>query len=97
MSGIKVTPDQLRAVSGQLASGAANIEGTLGQLTGTVAPLGSDWAGVAQARFQELWNQWQKSAKTLNEALIGMSRLMQQAGQAYQSTEDAVARAFGPK
>lgn len=96
MSGIKVTPEQLRTVSAQLSSGASNIESTLGQLTGSVTPLGSDWAGVAQVRFQELWTQWQRSAKSLNEALLGMSRLMGQAGQAYQSTEEAIARTFGP-
>ncbi len=95
MSGIKVTPEQLRSVSSQLSAGASNIEGQLGQLTSAVSPLGSDWAGPAQARFQELWAQWQRSAKSLNEALLGISRLTNQASQAYQSTEDAIARSFG--
>jgi WXG100 family type VII secretion target len=48
-TGIRVTPEQLRQVSAQLDAGAAGIEGTLRQLAGAVAPLGSDWAGVAQA------------------------------------------------
>lgn len=92
--GIRVTPEQLQGVSGQLAGGAANIDGTLGQLAASVAPLGSDWAGVAQARFQELWAQWQRSAQQLNEALTGISQLMQQAGVNYESTEQAIASSF---
>jgi uncharacterized protein YukE len=48
-AGIRVTPEQLQQVSAQLDAGAASIEGTLRQLAGNVAPLGSDWAGVAQA------------------------------------------------
>jgi WXG100 family type VII secretion target len=92
--GIRVTPEQLQQVSGQLGGGASNIDGTLGQLAASVAPLGSDWAGVAQARFQELWAQWQRSAAQLNEALTGISQLMQQAGANYESTEQAIASSF---
>jgi WXG100 family type VII secretion target len=54
-TGIRVTPEQLQQVSAQLDAGASTIEGTLRQLASSVAPLGSDWAGVAQARFLELW------------------------------------------
>ena len=53
-TGIRVTPEQLQQVSAQLDAGASSIEGTLRQLAANVAPLGSDWAGVAQARFLEL-------------------------------------------
>lgn len=61
---IKVTPEQLAAVGGQLSGGAGSIEGTLSQLAGNVAPLGSDWAGVAQGRFMQLWEQWQTSQRS---------------------------------
>jgi uncharacterized protein YukE len=47
---IRVTPEQLGAIAGQLNAGAANIEQINQQLQGQVAPVGSDWAGVAQAR-----------------------------------------------
>jgi hypothetical protein len=50
-TGIRVTPEQLQQISAQLDAGASTIEGTLRQLAGNVAPLGSDWAGVAQSRF----------------------------------------------
>ena len=45
---IRVTPEQLSGVSGQLSGGAGSIEATLSQLASQVAPLGSDWAGPAR-------------------------------------------------
>lgn len=63
-TGIRVTPEQLQQISAQLDAGASTIEGTLRQLAGNVAPLGSDWAGVAQSRFLQLWAEWQRSGAT---------------------------------
>lgn len=95
--GIKVTPEQLQQVSGQLNAGASNVDGILAQLASSVAPLGSDWAGMAQARFQELWAQWQRSAKSLNESLTGISQLMSQASASYSQTEQSIASSFGSR
>ncbi len=92
---IKVTPEQLAAVAGQLNGGAGSIEGTLNQLSGQVAPLGSDWAGVAQPRFLALWQQWHTSQANLHAALLEMSQLMQRAGVAYSSNDQQVAASFG--
>jgi len=94
---IRVTPEQLQSVSAQLNSGSANIESTLSQLASQVAPLGSDWAGVAQARFHELWAEWQRSANGLHEALTGISQLMAQASANYQDTEQSIASSFGAR
>lgn len=91
---IRVTPEQLQQVSGQLRSGASNVDGILAQLAANVAPLGSDWAGVAQARFQELWAQWQRNARGLNDALNGIATLMQQASANYDQTEQGNANLF---
>lgn len=91
---IRVTPEQLQQVSGQLRAGASNVDGILAQLASNVAPLGSDWAGVAQARFQELWAQWQRNARGLNEALNGIAQLMAQASANYDTTEQSNAALF---
>ena len=91
---IRVTPEQLQAISAQLNGGASNIESINSQLQSQVAPLGSDWAGVAQARFHELWAEWQQSSRGIQEALHGISQLMQQAGVNYADTEQAVASSF---
>ncbi len=91
---IKVTPEQLAAVGGQLNGGAGSIEGTLAQLAGNVAPLGSDWAGVAQGRFMQLFEQWQTSQRQLHQALTEISALMNRASGAYDQNEQSVAASF---
>ena len=54
--GIKVTPEQLQTLSGQVTRGSGEIERQLGSLQGVVAPLvGGDWAGQAQTQFNALW------------------------------------------
>jgi 6 kDa early secretory antigenic target len=94
MSNILVTPEQLQAVATQLQAGAANIESTLAQLEGQVAPLQSEWQGQAQARFQELWAEWHRSSRGIQEALHGISQLTQQAGANYEQTEQGIASSF---
>ena len=95
MPNIAVTPEQLQSVAGQLNAGAANIESILSQLATQVAPLQSEWVGVAQARFQELWAEWQRSSRGIQEALHGISQLTQQAGANYEQTEQSIASSFG--
>jgi early secretory antigenic target protein ESAT-6 len=94
MPNIAVTPEQLQSVGGPLNAGAANIESTLSQLASQVAPLQSEWQGVAQARFQELWAEWQRSSRGIQEALHGISQLTQQAAANYGDTEQAIASSF---
>jgi WXG100 family type VII secretion target len=95
VSGIRVTPEQLASLSSRVSSGSASIEGELRSLTGSLAPLGSDWAGVAQQRFQALWAEWQKSAEGLRDALGGISQLLGQASTSYAEAERQIAASFG--
>src|SRR5690348_15417297 len=92
--GIKVTPEQLQGLSGQVQRSAGQIDGQLTGLRQTLAPLGTDWAGQAQAQFQSLFGEWQSAARQLNSALEGISRLLGQAGQAYASAEQQIASTF---
>lgn len=91
---IRVTPEQLSGVSAQLTGGAGSIEATLSQLASQVAPLGSDWAGVGQARFLALWQQWQTSSRQLHQALSDISILMRQASVAYETNDAQVGASF---
>lgn len=95
MAGIRVTPEQLAAMSARVNSGAAHIDAELSGLAASLSPLGSDWAGVAQQRFEALWAEWQRSARTLHEALSGISTLLAQAGTHYETAEQAIASSFG--
>lgn len=94
MPGIRVTPEQLASMSGRVSSGAAHIEGELSSLAGSLAPLGGDWAGLAQQRFEVLWAEWQRSARGLHDALGGISALLAQAGSHYAEAEQAIAGSF---
>lgn len=93
-AGIKVTPETLSTVSTRVKGGADKIQGILSELTSAVAPLGSEWAGVAQTRFQALWDEWQRSAKSLHMALEGISALTSQASASYAQAESQIASSF---
>jgi WXG100 family type VII secretion target len=95
MTNILVTPEQLQSVASQLNAGAANIESQLSQLAAQVAPLQSEWRGVAQAQFEALWAEWQRSATGIQHALHGISQLTQAAGANYADTEQSIAASFG--
>jgi WXG100 family type VII secretion target len=92
---IRVTPTELASVSAQLRGGAGSIEATLSQLANQVAPLGSEWAGMGQARFMALWVQWQTSSRQLHTALTDISILMQRASVAYAENDANVGASFG--
>jgi len=95
MTGIKVTPEQLSQLSGNVARGSGDIDGILSSLRSQVAPLaGSDWAGQASAQFNAMFEQWQRSARDLNSALHGISALLANAGSSYAQAEQQIAATF---
>jgi len=91
---IRVTPEQLQELASRVSSGGGQIDGELRSLAGALSPLGTDWAGVAQARFIALWAEWQQSAEQLQSALSGISALLGQAGRAYAEAESQIAGSF---
>jgi early secretory antigenic target protein ESAT-6 len=95
VAGIQVTPEQLADASRNLTNGASTIDSTLAQLAAQVSPLGSEWVGQAQQRFESLWSEWQTAAKQLHEALTGIAQLTQQASVTYADTEQRIAGSFG--
>lgn len=94
MSAIVVTPQMLMDSSRAVAAKASEIDGSLAALSSQVQALAAQWQGVAQGRFQSLYTQWQSSARQLHDALVGISALLDQAGVAYDDSEQAIARTF---
>lgn len=93
--GIKVTPEQLQTLSGNVQRGSGDIDGTLSSLSGQISPLvAGDWGGAASQQFDALWTKWQRSAKDLNSALQGISHLLGRAGSAYAEAESSIASSF---
>lgn len=94
MANILVTPEQLQQISGQLNTGATSIESLLSQLQSQVMPLRSEWRGQAQAQFEQLWAEWQKSAAGIHHALTGIAQLTGSAANTYSDTEHSIAASF---
>ena len=91
---IRVTPEQLQSIAGHSTPVPRTSSRSTSELQSQVAPLGSDWAGVAQARFHELWAEWQRSSQGIQQALHEISQLMTSASANYADTEQAVASSF---
>lgn len=95
MSLIRVTSEDLHSLSSNVQSGSNSIQDQLGRMQGEVlGVVGGDWQGAASGQFHSLWEEWQRSAAGLKDALDGISRLLNSAGSQYQATEDAIRSSF---
>jgi WXG100 family type VII secretion target len=91
MSLIKVTAEDLHSLSSQVSTGSTQIQDQLSRMQNEVLNVvGGDWQGAASGQFNSLWDEWQRSAAGLKDALDGISRLLNNAGTQYQTTEDAI-------
>jgi WXG100 family type VII secretion target len=91
MSLIKVTAEDLHSLSSQVSTGSTQIQDQLSRMQNEVLNVvGGDWQGAASGQFNSLWDEWQRSAAGLKDALDGISRLLNGAGTQYQNTEDAI-------
>ena len=96
MTVIKVASEDLRTLSGQVQSGSNSIQDQLARMAGEVSGVvGGDWQGVASSQFHTLFEEWQRSAAGLKDALDGIARLLQSAATQYQTTEDAIRSSMG--
>jgi WXG100 family type VII secretion target len=91
MSLIKVTAEDLQTLSSQVMSGSESIQDQLSRLQGEVSSVvGGDWMGSASGAFNERYEEWNRSAAGLKDALDGISQLLSHAAVTYQNTEDAI-------
>jgi WXG100 family type VII secretion target len=91
MSLIKVTSEELHGLAGRVSQGSGQIQDQLIRMQGDVTNvLGSDWQGAASGQFHSLWEEWQRSANGLRDALDGIANLLGSAATQYQLTEDGI-------
>ncbi len=96
MSLIKVTSEELHTLSANVQTGSTSIQDQLARMQGQVlGVVGGEWQGAASGQFHTLWEEWQRSAAGLKDALDGISRLLASAGQQYQTTEDSIRSSMG--
>jgi WXG100 family type VII secretion target len=92
MSKILVSSEEVNGVSGNLSTGAGDIESQLKQMESQVKGLiDANWTGMASDSFRTLWDKWHVGAAQLNEALTGISKMLAATAKTYQETEDALA------
>ena len=94
MTAFRVTPAELAQLSHQVQSTSGHIESELAGLRGRVLPISATWSGQAQERFQVLYEEWNRNAQGLQQALAGISQLLAQAGQTYDEAERRIAGSF---
>lgn len=95
MSGLKVTPEQLSTMGGTVSRVSAQVHTEHQSLKTQLSPLfGADWSGTASAQFAALYEQFDRNAKGMSEALDGIGRLLSRAGATYREAENAIAASF---
>jgi WXG100 family type VII secretion target len=91
MSLIKVTSEDLHGLAGHIAQGSGNIQDQLNHLRSHVDQvLGGEWIGDASGQFGHLYEEWNRSAAGLKDALDGIHNLTHHAAMKYQTTEDEI-------
>ena len=95
MTAFRVTPTELLELARQVHGSSAAIESELAGLRTRIVPIASSWSGQAHERFQALYDEWNRSAQGLRQALGGISQLLGQAGAGYEEAERRIAGSFG--
>ncbi|MDQ6936192.1 MAG: WXG100 family type VII secretion target [Actinomycetota bacterium] len=92
---LKVTPEQLHAMSGSVNRTASDVAGSHQALKAQLGPLfGADWSGTAAAQFTALYDKFDANARGMNEALHGIGTLLNGAGTSYADAERHIASTF---
>lgn len=95
MSGFKVTPEQLSTLSGAVLRTSGEVRADHQTLRGQLSPLfGAEWSGSAAAQFTALYEQFDRSARGMCDALEGIGQLLSRAGTTYREAETAIAASF---
>jgi len=95
MSGsLAVTWQELSSASTKLTSAEGEIGVKLGQLRAMIDGLGGTWQGAASGAYNQLYANWDKSAKSLFQSLEGISKMLASAATAYEQTETQVKTGF---
>jgi WXG100 family type VII secretion target len=90
MALIQVTPDMLRARSGDVRKCRGEHDSNVQRLTQIINGLNEVWRGGAQDAFVERFRSMEPQFRSFSEMLEGYATLMDKAAQELQSTDDAL-------
>lgn len=95
MSGLRVTPEQLAALSGAVNRVSGSVRGEHQRLRAQLMPLfGADWTGAAATQFSALYQRFDQHARGVSDALDGVGLLLARAGTSYAEIERQIAASF---
>ena len=95
MPNLKVTPSQLATLGTAVSRVSGEVRGEHQSLRGQLSPLfGADWSGAAASQFAALYEQFDRHARGMSDALDGIGHLLARAGAAYADVEQQIASSF---
>ncbi|MCA1843125.1 MAG: WXG100 family type VII secretion target [Actinobacteria bacterium] len=95
MSGrLTVTSGELRATAGEMKGTASNIANEFNRMMGKVRELTGTWTGQGASAFNGYYEQFNQSWSKCQEALNGVSQLLERAATAYDDAETAISKQF---
>jgi len=69
MSQIRISPDQVRQMSGQFKQASQQSQQIMSNLQNTVNSMQGDWEGMTQQRFYQEFEQWKASMTQYSQLL----------------------------
>ena len=91
---VKVSTGDVQSKASTIQREASEIEARLSQLTSQMADLAGSWTGAASSSFQDLFQQWDRAARSMKDALGGIGRSLHGAGMDYDSLEQRLTSQF---
>ena len=90
MATIRITPELLRAKSGELRGLKGEHEAVMSRITGLVNGLSDQWTGDAQDAFLQSYQGMNPTFQKFVEILEGYANLMDKASQEMESTDQSI-------
>lgn len=95
MQQLKVTSSELTTLSGEVNGVAENVGSDFSALQSKVLGVATEWTGQAASSFQALYDEWNKGAAQIQEALAGISQLLSGAAATYDQAESQIKSSMG--
>ena len=74
---------------------AEDVGSQFSTLQGKVLGVANEWTGQAASSFQALYDEWNKGAAQIQEALAGISQLLSNAANTYDQAESSIKSTMG--
>lgn len=96
MAQIRVTPEELEALSSKINGNGNVVSEQINTATAAVQNLvNQGWDGAASAQFDAIWREWATGARQIQEAMMNMSVYLGKAASTYRDVDTQLAQGLG--